>query len=132
MYVFGSHVVAQSTGGGERPRRGANASRSQIKVRVGIVPGNYDDESNGVYISDITPNSSAEAGGLMSGDRIVKWNGEPVENIRGWMGFLSKHEPGDEVEVTVLRDDIEVVLKLKLQGREDANQPQEESGGEGG
>jgi len=109
----------QAAGQSSTPR-GARSARSQIKVRFGIVPGNYDskDETAGVLVSDVTEKSSAANGGVKKGDRLVKWNGENIKDIGAWMGMLAKHKPGDVVDVTVLRDDVEVVLKIKLQGRD--------------
>lgn len=108
------------TAGRPSEPRGARSARSQIKVRFGIVPGNYDskDETAGILVSDVTEKSSAANGGVKKGDRLVKWNGEDIKDISAWMGMLAKHKPGDVVNVTVLRDDVEVVLKVKLQGRD--------------
>ena len=90
------------------------------------MPGSYDDDDGGVLISDTTPNSPAEAGGVEADDRIVKWNGEDVADIRAWMGMLAKHEPGDEVDVTVLRGGEEVVLKVTLKGRDTGDEEKDE------
>jgi len=95
----------------------AGGGRGGIKVRVGVMPGNYDGSGGGVLLDDITENSPAQAAGLRAGDRIVKWNGKDVADINAWMGMLAKHSPGDQVNVSVMRDGEEITLKIKLEAR---------------
>ncbi len=109
----GKNAAAGDGGGG-----GNENPRAQIKVRFGIVPGDYESTVGGVLVNDVTDDSSASNGGVKKGDRLVKWDGKDIKNIQEWMQFLAKHKPGDTVDVTVVRDDVEVVLKVKLQGRD--------------
>lgn len=102
--------VAQSSG---QPQ----TRLSGIKVRFGIMPGSYDEESGGVLVGGVTPGGSAEAGGVQKGDLIVTWNGDDVLDVQSWMGLLAQHEPGDVVQVGVLRDGEEKTLSVKLQAR---------------
>lgn len=75
-----------------------------LRVRFGIMPGDYSDTAKGVLIGDVTPNTSASEAGLKAGDRITKWNGQDVDSIETWMPMLANHNPGDLVEVTFIRD----------------------------
>ena len=100
----------------ERPEADAPApgpGMAQMKVRFGIRPA-YGDPDGGVLIEGVSEGGSAAAAGIKDGDRLVKWNGEQIADIRGWMGMMSKHEPGDEVDVTVVRNGKEQVIKVKL------------------
>jgi S1-C subfamily serine protease len=45
---------------------------------------------------------------------MIKWNGKEIKGVEGWMPMLAEHKPGDVVEVTVLRDGKELVLKVTL------------------
>ncbi len=95
-------------------RQQAGGGRGGIRVRVGVMPGNYDGEGGGVLLNDVTDGGPAEAAGLRAGDRIVRWDGQKVADIEAWMGMLGKHRPGQEVNVGVSRDGEEVTLKVTL------------------
>ncbi|MDX2148537.1 MAG: M28 family peptidase [Planctomycetota bacterium] len=92
----------------------AGPSLGQIKVRMGVMPGNYEDETPGVLIQSVTPGGAAEEGGLKGGDRIVTWNAEPVKDVASWMRLLSKHEPGDIVKVGIVRDGKNETFSVQL------------------
>lgn len=75
-----------------------------IKVRFGIMPGDYSGEKPGVLIGDLSgPDLPAAKAGLKGGDRMTKWNGQDVADVQGWMKFLGQHKPGDKVTVTYIR-----------------------------
>ena len=93
------------------PRMGA------IKVRFGISPGNYDDEKPGVLVAAVTEGGSADKAGIQAGDRLVSWNGDKIDSIMAWMGMLADHDPGDKVNVGIIRDDKEMTLAVTLQAR---------------
>lgn len=101
--------------GGQRPAAGTGMG--DIRVRFGIRPGNYEEGVRGVAVGGITPNSPADFAGLRAGDVLVAWNGHDVGDVRDWMGHLARHEPGDVVTVTVLRDGKHLDLKVTLEGR---------------
>jgi hypothetical protein len=56
-----------------------------------------------VEISRVLDESPAKAGGLQSGDRILKINRKVVEGIKGARAALAGAQPGDEVAVVVRR-----------------------------
>ncbi|MBL1216515.1 MAG: M28 family peptidase [Planctomycetes bacterium] len=93
------------------------AARSQLKVTFGIVPGNYNDTEAGILVGDITPDGSAEKAGIKAGDRLVTWDGKEIDTIRDWIVMLAEHNPGDEVEVGLVRDGATLTVKVTLQGR---------------
>ncbi len=114
------HAIASSSEtiqfvGGQRPAAGP--SMGDIKVRFGIRPGTYVEGIKGVAVGGVTPDSPADYAGLQAGDVLVAWNGQPVGDVRDWMGQLMRHEPGDVVTVTVDRDGQRIDLKATLQGR---------------
>ncbi|MBX3402517.1 MAG: M28 family peptidase [Phycisphaeraceae bacterium] len=96
-----------------QPDRGP--SMAAMRVRFGIRPG-YDETEPGVLVEGVSEGGSAAAAGLKEGDRMIKWNGKAIADIRGWMELLAAHNAGDEVEVTIVRDGTERVIKAKLQG----------------
>ncbi len=114
------HVVATTANnmpfvGGQQPAAGP--SMGDIRVRFGIRPGTYVEGVKGVAVGGVTPDSPADYAGLQPGDLLVGWNGQPVGDVRDWMGQLMRHEPGDVVTVTVERDGQPLDLKVTLQGR---------------
>ena len=52
----------------------------------------------------------------MAGDRVIRGNGEPIEDWRGWVEFL-RSRPGETVEITVLRGERELSLTATLETR---------------
>ena len=93
---------------------GDGPSFSDIKIRFGIKPGNYGDLEPGILVSGVSPGTSAQDGGVLTGDIMVRWNGRAIDDVRAWMGMMAEHEPGDVVTVTVLRDDSEIDLPIML------------------
>jgi hypothetical protein len=90
---------------------------ADVKVRFGIMPGNYGGDGGGVLIERVAGGTSASEAGIEDGDRLVAWDGREVEGIRAWMGMLAEHEPGDTVTVTVVRDGERVELPVTLKAR---------------
>lgn len=95
----------------------ASSPMSGIKVRFGIMPGSYADDEPGIPIGDVTEGGSAAEGGILAGDRLVRWDGQKLTDIQGWMELLAKHEPGDTVKVGVKREGEEITLEVTLQER---------------
>lgn len=83
----------------------------------------------GVLIESVAPNSPAEESGLeggsertviegsvvlLGGDVIVGWNGNPIENFADLQQALEGADPGDRVEISVLRAGEIETLELTL------------------
>ncbi|MEO1008416.1 MAG: M28 family peptidase [Planctomycetota bacterium] len=98
------------------PQR-SGPSMADIRVRFGIRPGAYGDGESGVAVGGVSPDTSAEAAGLREGDVLIAWDGEEIGDIRGWMGMLARHDPGDVVVVTILRDGDRQDIEVTLQGK---------------
>lgn len=96
---------------GERPR---GPGRGNAKVRLGIMPGDYSGTEPGVLVGDVTKDTSAAIGGVRAGDRIVRWGGTDLKDIPDMMRRLGTHNPGDVVELVVIRDGAEVPLTVTL------------------
>lgn len=94
-------------------------SRTRARVRLGIAPGSYARDTEGVVVGDVFPNTSADEGGMRAGDRIVRWDGEEVSDVMSMMEHLQAHEPGDVARIVVVRDGEEVTLRVKLKAREE-------------
>ena len=89
-------------------------SLGDIKIRFGIKPGNYGDTDPGIAVAGVSPDTSAEKAGIQDGDRLLLWNGSEIVGMREWMLMMAEHEPGDIVEVTIIRDGQEMIVPVML------------------
>ncbi|MGP1271710.1 MAG: M28 family peptidase [Phycisphaerales bacterium] len=99
-----------------RSQRQAGPSMQDIKVRFGVSPG-YAAEGDGILIQSVTDGGSAALAGVLAGDRLVRWDGQKLSDVEAWMPLLARHEPGDVVNVGVVRDGDEITLEVTLQAR---------------
>lgn len=93
------------------------APRMSISVRFGVSP-EYAEDKPGVLFGDVAEGWSAGKAGLKKGDRMIKWNGQDVTSVEGWMPFLAAAKPGDKVKIVVIRDDKEQEFEVTLMGRD--------------
>jgi hypothetical protein len=71
--------------------------------RLGFMPGNYDEDADGVLIGSVTKDGPADKGGVKDNDRIVAVAGEPVKNMTMYMQVMGKQKRDQPVEITVVR-----------------------------
>ncbi len=86
------------------------------RVRVGIVIDMSSDES-GITIGEVAEGGAAQEAGLAPGDRIVRWDGQKILDLAGFRELLGRHEPGDVVNVGVMRGGDEETIEIELKGR---------------
>ncbi len=72
----------------------------------------------GVYIGKVNEGSSAEKGGLKEGDIILKVGSKKVNSPSQLQEEIGKRRPGDQVAVTIRRDDQVLTKKLVLRNKE--------------
>jgi hypothetical protein len=90
------------------PMRGA-----PMRVRLGVRSAETDDQS-GVSIAEVTTDGTAEKAGFKIGDKLIKWNKQPVKTREEFVTLLRGHEPGDDVQAVVVRDGQEITLFVKF------------------
>ncbi len=91
--------------GGDDEKDQAQGPLTGVRVRFGIMPANYSDDEPGVVIGGLSGDQwPAAKAGLKTGDRMTTWNGEKLTTVESWMQQLSKAKPGDEIEITYLRE----------------------------
>ena len=71
---------------------------NEIATSVGLA------EPHGLYIARVIPNCAAAKAGLREGDILLKVNGTDVNSYASMMEEVGLFNPGDEVNVTFLRD----------------------------
>ena len=72
------------------------------------------DKLEGVLIADVFDKSPADKSGLKEEDLIVGINGLRVLSKNDLITTLMKMEPGDEINLKILRDGVTKVFQLKL------------------
>ena len=86
----------------------------RVRVRFGIAPGDYSGSKPGVLVGQVFPETSAAEGGLQPGDLMTKWGETEIKTVEDWMPLLEKAEPGDEVVITFIRENVEKSTTVKL------------------
>ncbi|MFI3307771.1 MAG: trypsin-like peptidase domain-containing protein [Mycoplasmatota bacterium] len=71
-------------------------------------------KNNGIYIDSVTDSSPADLSGMQKGDYITEVNGEIVKTSSYLKYELYKYDVGEEITITILRDDEEIVLEVVL------------------
>ena len=83
-----------------------------VAAQLGIDP-----EIEGILLRQVLPGSAADDAGLMDGDIILSMGDQPLRNTGELSKFLISHQPGDVVNVTLLRDGEELIASITLAER---------------
>ncbi len=78
------------------------------------IPGMELHESQGVFVSEVTPGSGAEKSGIRQRDIIRKIDDIDINKFSDLTGYINSKRPGDEVLVRLLRDGKEKEVTVKL------------------
>lgn len=90
---------------------------------VGIVPARITPQiaqtldlgvDSGVLVAQVVQDGPAAAAGIRRGDVIVEFNHEDVADVGEFLGALRSVEPGDTVNVVVVRDGERQTVQLRL------------------
>ncbi len=74
----------------------------------------YDGDERGIFVEDVSEGSPAEQAGIQKGDVITAMNGTNYTDRGEVIKFLTENRPGTEIEVTLLRGDEEMTVKVSL------------------
>ena len=80
-----------------------NWDRSEPKAFLGV-NGEDNKDGTGVRVTEVTEGSAAAAMGLLNGDVIERFNGEPVKDFSELAALIADMEPGEEVNMAVTRN----------------------------
>jgi aminopeptidase YwaD len=86
---------------------------ARFNVYVGTIP-DYSANEKGFRITGASPGSPADKAGMKEGDIIMRFGETDVRNIYDYMTALSRHQPGENVPVVVLRGEDQVTLHVAL------------------
>lgn len=92
----------------------ASLFRDKSRPYFGSIPDYAREEPGSLRLSGVAPQSPAAKAGLQAGDRIVQFGALKVENIDDYDQALRKCEPGELVDVVILRGTQRMTLKVIL------------------
>jgi serine protease Do len=69
---------------------------------------------SGAIVREVEPGSAADEAGVIRGDIIVALGDAPIEGSGDLLGALRDYQPGDTVDLTVVRDGDEQTLEVTL------------------
>ena len=72
------------------------------------------DAKEAVTVAEVLPNSPAERAGLQAWDVVLRYQGEGVTGLDEFRSRVASTKPDTEAELTVLRGDQEVTLKVTI------------------
>jgi serine protease Do len=72
------------------------------------------DKTNGLYVKSLVTGGGAEQAGIKTGDIIVKVEGNPVYESSDLQERVGRLQPGDKINLTVLRDGSEKNFTVTL------------------
>ena len=87
---------------------------------IGIIGGTNDTEC---IVRQVITNSAASESGIMIGDRIVAFEGQPVANFADLAVAVSTREPDDTVVLSLVRDGQTLDIQVTLKRRGDITHP---------
>lgn len=76
------------------------------------------DLSRGVYVNSVMDGGAGAEAGLQEGDVIVRVDDKTTNQSSDLQSYVGRKRPGDQVDVTVMRDGDEQTFTMKLKGME--------------
>ena len=83
---------------------------------LGTIP-DMTESPGGVRVTGVRAGSPAETAGLRAGDILIRLGDHPVSDLESMTVALRAHQPGDVVELVILRDGAEIHLTATLGSR---------------
>jgi serine protease Do len=73
--------------------------------------------TGGVLVEEVSPSSPADLAGLRAGDLITQIDHQPIEEYNDLVSTVRSHKVGDSINVTLLRNNIALEVRVILQAR---------------
>ncbi len=70
--------------------------------------------SEGALLVQVLPGGAADRAGLVSGDVVVAFDGEPVSTVDDLASLVQSHVPGDQIQLEIVRDGAHRTLDVTL------------------
>lgn len=69
---------------------------------------------SGVFVANVLDDTPAKKAGIKNSDVIVKFNNNEIDNVAQLRYYLYQHEPGDIINLTIIRKETEKTIKITL------------------
>ncbi|MFD0766384.1 Do family serine endopeptidase [Mucilaginibacter lutimaris] len=79
------------------------------------------DKTNGLYVTSLITGGGAEQAGVKTGDIITKVEGNPVYESSDLQERVARLQPGDKINITVLRNGSEKTFNISLKAEAPTN-----------
>lgn len=76
------------------------------------------DNREGVYVAGLSENGSAKEAGIKEGDIVIAINNFSVRNVNELQAKIGEYRPGDEIDVTLKREESVITKKVTLRNYE--------------
>lgn len=84
---------------------------------LGVSLGDRADGGQGAVIGAVDDGTPADRAGLQAGDIVIAVDDDTIDGASGLVAAIRDHQPGDEIEITVLRSGSELTLAATLAER---------------
>ena len=100
---------------GEVTRGWLGVEGTELSARAAQATG--DPGIKGALIVGVFLNSPADMAGIRAGDIVVGIDGNPVSGIRDLLDQITRHKPGEQIQVTIYRGTQKLELDMKVTQR---------------
>jgi len=100
---------------GEVTRGWLGVEGTEINARAALATG--DPGIKGALIVGVFIDGPADKAGIRAGDIVVDVDGEAVSGIRDLLDKVTRHNPGEWIQVTIYRGPDEMILDMKISQR---------------
>ena len=97
-------------------RREAGGERRQ-EGYLGVALDDRRDGGQGAVIGSVDEGTPADASGMLAGDIVIEIDGSTIDGASGLVAAIRDREPGDELEIIVLRENERLALTVVLTNR---------------
>jgi serine protease DegQ len=87
---------------------GADQVSREVAAQLGL------DRAAGVLVLEVADGSPAAKAGIQPGDVIIRIGDQPVDTVEDFFGELRQRRPGDQVQLTIVRDGREQQVSVTL------------------
>ncbi|HYC53039.1 MAG TPA: PDZ domain-containing protein, partial [Gemmatimonadaceae bacterium] len=91
-----------------------SGARTGSNVYLGSIPDMAAGDAPGLRLTGVRAGSPADSAGLKAGDVVVSLDAKPVSDLQTYSDALYARQPGDVVEIVVLRGNERMTFKVKL------------------
>ncbi len=116
VYDFASRLVHEGKLTFTTNTKGSKGrtTRMPSAVRLGVHPSYSEILETGILLTGVSEGTSAADAGLQADDVLLAWNDIELTGGRKLMELLKESAPGDVIDFTVRRGEINIVVKVTL------------------